>query len=103
MRSVSTTDSIAPLSSTRLARWLHSVRALLLSVRVRRRKRSLQLCETLPLGEKRLLAVVQCEGHRFLIGATNQSISVLERLDPGAAQRPKRESTVESSFLSGVH
>ncbi|MGB2592291.1 MAG: flagellar biosynthetic protein FliO [Candidatus Acidiferrum sp.] len=76
---------------------------LLRSVRVRRRERSLRVCESLPLGEKRFLAVVQFEGRRFLIGATNQSISLLDRLDSLAPQRQKRDPSAKSSFLDGVH
>jgi flagellar biogenesis protein FliO len=83
-------------------RLLEKFRAFLHSVRVRRRIRSLQICESLPLGEKRLIAVVQVEGRRFLIGATNQSISLLDRLD-SPASRTQRDRSQENSYLSGVH
>jgi flagellar biogenesis protein FliO len=43
--------------------------------------RALRVCETLPLGDRRFLMVVQFEQRRFLVGATNHSISLLERLD----------------------
>lgn len=76
---------------------------LLCSVTIRRRERSLRICETLPLGDKRFLAIVQFEGRRFLIGATNQSISLLDRLDSLSPHRRKRESSLENSFLNGVH
>ncbi len=50
---------------------------------VRKRKdRSLRLCETLPLGERKYLALVQVEGERFLVGAAGNSISLLARLAP---------------------
>ena len=103
MRSASATDSIDSPPSTWFRRCLDSIRTALLSVRVRRRERSLRLCETLPLGEKRFLAVVQFEGRRFLIAATNHSISLLERLDSSASQGQKRESSLETKFLNGVH
>jgi flagellar biogenesis protein FliO len=48
---------------------------------VHRRTRSLRICETLALGDRRLLLVIQFERKRFLIGATNQSILLLDRLD----------------------
>jgi hypothetical protein len=47
--------------------------------------------------------VVQFEGRRFLIAATNHSISLLERLDSSASQGQKRESSLETKFLNGVH
>ncbi|MGH9741683.1 MAG: flagellar biosynthetic protein FliO [Candidatus Acidiferrum sp.] len=99
----SQTDSVATAQPAWFVRLLERIRVLLGSITVRRRERSLRLCETLPLGEKRFLAVVQIEGRRFLIGATNQSIALLDRLDSVPTQRPKRESLLESSFLNGVH
>ncbi len=97
------TDSVAGPGTARIARWLEGMRTFLRSFRMCRRQRSLQICETLPLGEKRFLAVVQFEGRRFLIGATNQSIALLDRLDSQAAPRQKREAGTENTFLSGVH
>lgn len=87
--------------------WLRRILVALSNVfggiRFRRRERSLRICESLPLGDKRFLAVVQFENRRFLIGATNQSISLLDRLDSLAPQRRKRDSSLENSFLDGVH
>jgi hypothetical protein len=83
-------------------RLLESVSALLRSVKVRRRERSLRVCETLPLGDKRFVAVIQCEGRRLLIGATSQSISVLDRLDSNLTTQ-KREPSFEKTFRPGVH
>ena len=102
MDSTRTDSAVAPALG-RLAGWLEAIRTFLRSFRIRRRKRSLRICETLALGEKRLLAVVQFEGRRFLIGATNQSISLLERLDSQTAPPQKREPGTENMFLSGVH
>lgn len=102
MRS-SQTDAVASGAMVRFACWRRAIRKFLHSLAIRRRERTLRLCETLPLGEKRLLAVVQFEGRRFLIGATNQSISLLDRLDSAAGQRTKSEPDRESTFLSGVH
>jgi len=42
--------------------------------------RRLQLCESLPLGEKRFLAVVRVDAQRFLIGGTGNSIALLATL-----------------------
>jgi flagellar biogenesis protein FliO len=55
-------------------------------VTIRRRERSLRLCETLSLGEKRMVAVVQFERERYLLGVTNQAICLLQ--GPGEAARP---------------
>jgi hypothetical protein len=40
----------------------------------------LRLCETLTLGERRFVAVVQFEGRRFLLGGTASSVVLLSRL-----------------------
>ena len=56
-------------------------------VKFEKRTRQLKLCETLSLGEKRLLALVECGGRRFLIAATAQNISLLETLN--AANDPE--------------
>ena len=43
----------------------------------RRPARQLRLCETLSLGERRFVAVVQFEQQRFLLGGTGNSIALL--------------------------
>ena len=50
-----------------------------------RRPRKLRLCETLALGEKRFVAVVQFEQMRYLLGGTGTSITLLSRLSDGPA------------------
>ncbi len=45
----------------------------------------MRLCETLPLGERRYLALVQVDGERFLLGATGHSLSLLARLTPAGS------------------
>jgi flagellar biogenesis protein FliO len=69
-----------------LTRMLAAVREAVRHVKVRRCVRSLRVCETLALGERRFLLVVQCEHRRYLIGTTSQAITLLQRLDePGSA------------------
>jgi flagellar biogenesis protein FliO len=46
----------------------------------RRTPRSLVLRETLSLGEKRFVALIECDGRRFLIGGSGQSINLLSNL-----------------------
>ena len=81
-----------------------AVRDTLRRVQVRRRVRSLRICETLSLGDRRLLMIVQFERRRFLIGATNKSISLLDRLDDRghASPEPERSSWGNSSW-KGPH
>ena len=52
------------------------------TVHIQRRERRLRLCESLPLGEKRLIAVVEFEEQRFLVAATPNNISLLQTLRP---------------------
>lgn len=56
--------------------------AAIARVNIHRRERRLRLCESLSLGEKRLIAIVQFDERRFLIAATPQTISLLQPLGP---------------------
>jgi flagellar biogenesis protein FliO len=49
-------------------------------------RRRLRLAETLPLGERRFVAVVEFEGQRFLLGGTSAQITLLSRLPEGDPQ-----------------
>ncbi|MBZ5659243.1 MAG: flagellar biosynthetic protein FliO [Acidobacteriia bacterium] len=51
------------------------------AVTVRRRERRLRLCEMLPLGDKRFVAVVEYGSQKFLLAGTPQTISLLRYLD----------------------
>lgn len=51
---------------------------------MRRRPRSLRLCESLSLGERRFVAVVAYEKSRFLLGGTSRSVVLLARLEAEA-------------------
>ncbi len=100
----SRTTSAAWRFSAALSRLTAAVRGVLRRVKVRRRARSLRVCETLSLGERRLLLVVQFEQRRFLIGATNQSISLLERLDDRSQASPgPEEFSWANSSWKGPH
>jgi flagellar biogenesis protein FliO len=46
----------------------------------RRNPKRLRLCENLPLGERRFVAVVEFETERFLVGGTPSSLTLLSRL-----------------------
>jgi flagellar biogenesis protein FliO len=46
----------------------------------RRQPKRLKLCESLPLGERRFVAVVEFDAARFLVGGTSSSLVLLSRL-----------------------
>ena len=50
-------------------------------VKVQASRKTLRLCENLPLGDKRFVAVIQVESERFLIGGAAGSVSLLTRLE----------------------
>lgn len=50
----------------------------------RRLERHLRICETLSLGEKRFIAVVEYDRQKFLLAGTPQNISLLQCLDEGS-------------------
>lgn len=64
-------------ASSKWAALLSRIRALAAGHRQRR----LRLCETLSLGEKRFIAVVEYGQQKFLLAGTQQNISLLQRLD----------------------
>ncbi len=49
-----------------------------------RRTKQLRLCESLSLGERRFVAVVQFEQQRFLLGGSANSVTLLAQLSPPA-------------------
>lgn len=96
-------ESLARPSTGWFVHVLETLRVLFRSIKVTKRQRLLTICETLPLGDKRFLAVIQMEGNRFLIGATNQSITLLDRLEPAATTQAKREPSQARTYSSGVN
>jgi flagellar biogenesis protein FliO len=64
----------------------------------RRSARRLRLSETLSLGEKRFLAVVQFQHQEFLVGGTGNSIALLARLNaPGVTPDSRDEIQEDGS------
>jgi flagellar biogenesis protein FliO len=49
-------------------------------VKVQQARKNLRVCESVSLGEKRFVAVVQVDEERFLIGGSSDSVSLLSRL-----------------------
>ena len=74
-----------PLARRWFALW---ARVLRLS---RRAPKRLRLCESLPLGERRFVAVIEFEQNRFLLGGTPSSLVLLSRLQDGGS-RAENES-----------
>lgn len=64
------------------------------------RTKLLKVCESVPLGERRLVAVMGYGSSRFLIGATAGSIVLLATL-PECAEESKSTS-VDSSRIEGA-
>ena len=81
---------------------------VLRGVERRRSTRRLRLSETLSLGEKRFLAVVQFQQQEFLVGGTGNSIALLARLDSSRATPDSQDGMQEASswgpnFLAAAH
>jgi flagellar biogenesis protein FliO len=49
-------------------------------VRAQRARKNLRVCESVSLGEKRFVAVLQIDDQRFLIAGSSGSVSLLTRL-----------------------
>lgn len=52
----------------------------------RRQQKTMRLCETLALGDRRFLAVVTVDDQRFLVGGAAGSIALLAQLPSGKQQ-----------------
>lgn len=61
-----------------LRRLWETIAACLSRVRITRKSHALRLEETLALGERRMLAIVEWKGEKLLIGVTPQQITLLE-------------------------
>ena len=48
-----------------------------------RKDRRLRVCETLSLGERRFLAVIEFDRQEFLVGGSGSSLTLLARLEGG--------------------
>ena len=61
-------------------RWGEWLSRLLPAIGGRRAPRRLRLCETLALGEKRFIAVVEFDHQQFLVGGGSGSVNLLARV-----------------------
>ncbi len=74
--------------------WLRS------KVSVHPAKKRLRVCESVSLGEKRFVAVIQVDGQQFLVGGSSTSISTLAQLEPSrdfasVLQRSQKEDACQ--------
>lgn len=76
--------SAMPAAHEPIDRW-RAVRAWWKRIRRlgQRAPRRLRLCDSLPLGERRFVAVVEFERSRFLVGGTTSSLVLLASLGTG--------------------
>jgi hypothetical protein len=64
--------------------------------------KSLRLCQSLNLGERRFVAVVAYEEQRFLLGGTGTSVVLLSRLGDAAAASAENRDSVTRKWQGGV-
>jgi flagellar biogenesis protein FliO len=69
---------------------------------VRRAPKRLRLCESLPLGERRFVAVVEFEAARFLVGGTASSLVLLSRLPDQGRDQTEDAGGANDEFNSGA-
>lgn len=79
-----------------LRRFAAAFRNLAGTLKTQRNAKALRLCETISLGEKRFLAIVQVDEERILIGGSASTVALLTRLpekQPFAAVLMERQAT----------
>ncbi len=77
---------------TRALAWLNTNRST---------PRRLRVLETVTLGDKRLVAVIQAEGRRFLVGGGPSGVSLLTPLDQAYGPHDDFEPSVGLTELAG--
>jgi len=69
------------LLPARILRWaVGSFRRLNGTLKTHRNAKAMRLCETISLGDKRFLAIVQVDEERILIGGSASTVALLTRL-----------------------
>lgn len=61
----------------------------------------LRVLETVTLGEKRMVAVIQAEGRRFLVGGGASGVSLLTNLDDTQSRQESFDSSGRLTELAG--
>ncbi len=75
-----TVESPGWMKVSSLTLWRQRATGFFRSLAMRKPPRRLRLCESLSLGEKRFVAVIQFDGQQFLLGGGSGSVSLLARL-----------------------
>lgn len=71
--------------------------------RLRHKERKLRVAETVGLGERRFVAVLEYEDQRFLVGGTANSLALLARLKGTAPAETSFEDVLQSAVHSRLH
>jgi flagellar biogenesis protein FliO len=79
-----------------LKTWRRAYTAVKRILQIHRQPRRLRLCESLPLGDRRFVAVVEFEQSRFLVGGTAGSLVLLAKLE-GLGDECRSEKCVEKN------
>jgi len=83
-------------------RFSKAVSWILQRTRTQQSRKMLKVCESVSLGEKRFVAVVQVANERFLIGGAPSSVSMLARLGSEAFSEVLRSSQEAESDLGSI-
>ncbi len=95
-------NSSSPAQSLPQAHWAAALKTTWQWLRgavVRRRVRRLRISETLSLGERRFLAIIEFDGQEFLLAGCGSSLELLARLEGGKIIEPVRHR--EGSLIAG--
>jgi flagellar biogenesis protein FliO len=65
-----------------ILRWLAGAWDWARALGSRQSRKRLRVCETVSLGEKRFVAVIEIDGEQFLVGGAASSVATLARLEP---------------------
>ncbi|MGA8298060.1 MAG: flagellar biosynthetic protein FliO [Terriglobales bacterium] len=83
------TDASRSLSqsgpATYVRQFLSRLAAQARKIQVRQNKKRLRVCETVALGDKRFVAVIQVDDQQFLLGGSSNSVSLLAQLEKPAS------------------
>jgi flagellar biogenesis protein FliO len=72
--------SVGDRSQVLLIRTWSALKWIAQRAKAQQARKNLRVCESVSLGDKRFVAVVQVDEERFLIGGSSSSVSMLTRL-----------------------
>jgi flagellar biogenesis protein FliO len=65
----------------------------------RRRMQQMQLLETLPLGGKRQVMLIDCDGERYLVGCGPDTVATIVKVVPALIENRPAIKTVAQTWL----